>query len=274
MAHGARAAHVRAMERRRFFELLGGTLAASCGPAPRGHSTSAAPPRRRPIRAIAFDLFTLFDPRAVDGRVREVLGAESPLAATWKTRLFEYSWIRAASHQYADFERLVQDSLVYAASAHGVTLEPGVRRRLESAFTELPPWPDAAGVLRGFVQRGLRLAPLANFTPRMIDSLLARAGWTDVFEARISADRARTYKPDPRAYALAEATFRLPRDQIAFAAFGGWDAAGARWFGFPTFWVNRLGVAPEALSAPDASGPSLVELAGWVESRQDLVARE
>ena len=30
----------------------------------------------------------------------------------------------------------------------------------------------------------------------------------------------------------------LRRDEIAFAAFGGWDAAGAKSFGYPTFWGN------------------------------------
>ncbi len=101
----------------------------------------------------------------------------------------------------------------------------------------------------------------------MIEALLARAGIRDVFEALISTDQARTYKPDPRAYALAETTFGLPRQQIAFAAFGGWDAAGARWYGYPTFWVNRLGVTPEQLIAADASGPDLAQLVTWVSAR-------
>ena len=89
----------------------------------------------------------------------------------------------------------------------------------------------------------------------------------ELFEVRISTDAARTYKPDPRAYALGVEKLELPREHIAFAAFGGWDAAGARWFGYPTFWVNRLGVPHEELSpAADGSGPSLVELAAFVSA--------
>jgi len=34
-------------------------------------------------------------------------------------------------------------------------------------------------------------------------------------------------KPDARAYQMAETAFKLPRERILFAAFGGWDAAGA-----------------------------------------------
>lgn len=248
-------------------KLLGGsTLAAACSPAPRVPALSA-PDAPHPIRAVAFDLFTIFDPRGVDRRVAAVVGEGAPLAATWKTRLFEYCWIRAASGQYVDFEHLVHDSLVYAARAHGVAIAGAAQASLEAAFTELAPWPDAPATLRALRARGVRLAPLANFAPRMIEALVARAGIRDVFEALISTDQARTYKPDPRAYALAETTFGLPREQIAFAAFGGWDAAGARWYGYPTYWVNRLGVAPEQLAAADASGPDLVGLATWVSTR-------
>lgn len=59
--------------------------------------------------------------------------------------------------------------------------------------------------------------------------------------------------------------FGLRRDEIAFSAFGGWDAAGARWFGYPTFWVNRLGVPMEELApGPHASGATLNDLATWI----------
>jgi len=51
---------------------------------------------------------------------------------------------------------------------------------------------------------------------------------------------------------------KLGREQILFAAFAGWDVAGAKWFGYPTFWVNRLNASGEELAvAPDAKGRDL-----------------
>jgi 2-haloacid dehalogenase len=270
MALDRRFPQVMAMSRRRFLEVVGAaTLVAACGPAAAGGQSRAAqaataPPR---VRAVAFDLFTLFDPRGVEARVAEVVGAGSALAATWKTRLFEYCWIRAAAGQYVDFERLVKDSLAYAAATHGVALGEAARARLEAVFTELSLWPDTAATLSELKQRGLRLAPLANYAPRMIERLLRRAGIREMFEDLVSTDRARTYKPDPRAYALAETAFGLGREEIAFAAFGGWDAAGAKWHGYPTFWVNRFQVAPEELVAADDSGADLTALAAWLATR-------
>ncbi len=59
--------------------------------------------------------------------------------------------------------------------------------------------------------------------------------------------------------------FHLSREEILFAAFAGWDAAGARWFGYPTFWVNRLGQPAEELEiAPDMTGANLADLVRYV----------
>jgi 2-haloacid dehalogenase len=252
-----------AMQRRSFLHLAGGAVLAGCAARAVGPVSIQA----APIRAVAFDLFTIFDPRTVDRvvaeRVREVDAAA--FAAAWKSRLFEYSWLRAAGDRYVAFDRLVVDALRYAERKLAITLAPAIRDELAGAFTALAPWPDARDVLRDLRARQLRLAPLANFAPSMIAALLGGAGLADLFEHQISTDAARTYKPDPRAYALAEQTFALPRSQIAFAAFGGWDAAGAAWFGFPTFWVNRLGVPREELDTADvASGADLGALSTWL----------
>ena len=57
----------------------------------------------------------------------------------------------------------------------------------------------------------------------------------------------------------------LTREQIVFTAFAGWDAAGAKWFGYPTVWVNRLQAAAEELDAPpDQTGPDLQALISFI----------
>ena len=80
-------------------------LAASAGAALaslRSAHVSAIPPRR--IKAVAFDGFTVFDPRPA-GVVAEALfpGKGSALVAAWRSRLFDYQWLRTLSGRYADF---------------------------------------------------------------------------------------------------------------------------------------------------------------------------
>jgi 2-haloacid dehalogenase len=101
----------------------------------------------------------------------------------------------------------------------------------------------------------------------MLEAATKNAGFEGLFEFTLSTDTVRTYKPDPRAYQLGMEAFGLPRQDMLFAAFGGWDAAGAKWFGYPTFWVNRLHLPVEELDvAPDAMGDSLTDVAQFVRS--------
>src|SRR6185312_8837468 len=108
--------------------------------------------------------------------------------------------------------------------------------------------------LKKLKDSGLRLAFLSNFTPAMLAANIKVSGLGDLFEQVLSTDQARTYKPDPRAYALGVDSLKLKKEKILFVAFSGWDAAGAKSFGYPTYWMNRMNLLQEELnSTPDAT---------------------
>jgi len=267
-AGSARGHHRRMPGRRLFLGLCAG--AALDAAAARLAAAKQAPARRSRIRAVALDLLTIFDPRSVVAVAESIAppGRARELCESWRVRLFEYCWLRTAAGSYRDFHALTEDALAYAARAHAIDLSAGATRTLVASFERLAPWPDSRAALESMKAAGLRLAPLANFTSPMIERLLAHAGLRPLFDDVISTDRARTFKPDPRAYALGPRVLGLPREEIAFAAFGGWDAAGARWFGYPTFWVNRLGVPREELPpGPDAVGSTLAEVGTWLAAQ-------
>jgi len=256
------------MSRREFLSLVSAAIAAETFAAPPLAGSPPSPAQSPKIRGICFDLFTIFDPRSVAHAAEALVpGRGMELWNAWKTRQFEYSWLRAAAQRYADFEAVTEQALLYAANERTISLAPQATRQLVHAYSELELWPDARAALLAWKKAGLKLAPLTNYSPPMLARLVARSGLGGLFDAVISSDAARTFKPDPRAYALGPAALRLPSEQIAFAAFGGWDAAGAKWFGFPTFWVNRLGVTAEQLVAPDAAGADLAQLAHWISTR-------
>jgi 2-haloacid dehalogenase len=60
--------------------------------------------------------------------------------------------------------------------------------------------------------------------------------------------------------------FKLTEKREAvFVAFGGWDAAGAKTFGYPTFWNNRFRLPIEELTVrPDAIGQDFSQLAKFL----------
>jgi 2-haloacid dehalogenase len=231
--------------RREFLQAVGGmvvgTLALRTLPAWGGQKS---------IEAVAFDAFTLLDGRPVVAAAeRLVPGQGAKLVEVWRNRLFEYSWLRATGRRYLDFETVSAEALAYSAAALRLPLNAEVRRTFLEATVRLPAWPEAASVLKELGASGKKLAFLSNFTPRMLASALRSSGLEGLVGA-LSTDSAQTYKPDPRAYQLAVDSFAVPRERIAFVAHAGWDAVGAAWFGFPTFWIDRTGTTREELAAP------------------------
>jgi 2-haloacid dehalogenase len=160
--------------------------------------------------------------------------------------------------RYADFRGVTEDALVYAASSLNLSLSRDSKQRLLDAFLHLEPWPDTVKTLRTLNKAGVRVITLTNFRPSMLRTNADNAGLSSYFDALVSTDSVRVYKPDPRAYRLGVDLLRLPKSEILFAAFGGWDAAGAKSFGYPTVWVNRLDQPIEQLGVtPDRTCPNL-----------------
>jgi 2-haloacid dehalogenase len=217
-------------------------------------------------RAVALDAFTTLDLRPIAHVAEEAFAGKGMLLADlWRARQFEYTWLRTASRTYVDFQQITEDSLSYAANALSLDLSIENRRRLLECFWQFKPWPDAVAALQSLKSAGIRLVFLSNFTEAMLTSAVQNGGLQGLFEGHLSTDRVRAFKPDPRAYHMAVDALKLRRDEIVFGAFAGWDAAGAKAFGFPTFWVNRMKQPAEQLGfAPDAVGLGLDELARFV----------
>src|SRR5215471_12224549 len=214
--------------RRTFVRLVGGSLAMSIVP-----RLLAGESSRATIKAIAFDAFPIFDPRPVFALAEQLFpGHGAELSNEWRTRQFEYTWLRIADQHYADFWQVTADALVFATDKLGLELTADKREKLMNVYLELKPWPDVPAALASLKQSGLRLALLSNFTRRMLEANIKSAALTGMFEQIISTDEAKTYKPDPRAYQLGTETLKLPREEILFVAYAGWDTAGAKLFGY------------------------------------------
>jgi 2-haloacid dehalogenase len=102
-------------------------------------------------------------------------------------------------------------------------------------------------------------------TPAMLQAGIRNSQLDGVFDHVLSTDAVKAYKPDPRAYQMGLDALGLRREQILFAAFAGWDAAGAKSFGYPTFWVNRQNQPVEELGViADGIGATLTDLATFL----------
>lgn len=251
------------MHRRDLFNLVGGSVAAATIAA---LSVKAHSRGKIKIKAIAFDGFPIIDPRPVFARAEDIFpGRGAELSNAWRTRQFEYTWLRTLSGNYADFWQVTEQALVFAAKALQLDMSSAQQKQLMATYLDLKVWPDVAVALTMLKGAGIKMAFLSNFTADMLDAAMRNSALEGIFEPHLSTDLVKAYKPDPRAYQMGVDAFGVPKEEILFAAFAGWDAAGAKRFGYPTFWVNRGNAPLEELGvAPDGMGAGMQDLIAFV----------
>ena len=200
------------------------------------------------FKAVAFDYFVIFDANSVIPEAERAFpGKGADFTRMWRTKQFEYCFLRSITNRHADFFKVTEDALIYTAEAMKLDLTDDKRRRLLNAYLTLTPSPDAVDALCKLKASGVRIITISNFSERMLRANADHAGITDLFDALLSTEVNGTYKPDPRAYGLGMKQLGLKKEEIVFAAFGGWDAYGAKNFRYPTYWVNRFNLPAEEL---------------------------
>jgi len=250
------------LNRRQFTKLMVGGMASSLLPS----SVLAQGTTKNNIKAIAFDGFPIFDPRPIFGLSNTLFPQQGKqLAQLWFSKIFGYTWLRTAGNHYKNFYAVIEDALIFSAESLKINLSPNDKRMLMEAWLNLKVWPDVKAALLQFKKNNIRLAFLSNFTEEMLRRNAKNSGIDDMFEFYLSTDKVQAYKPSPLAYQMGVDAFGLPKENIAFTAFAGWDAIGAKWFGYPTVWVNRLGKPIEKMGiAPDSTGKNLNQLVDFV----------
>jgi 2-haloacid dehalogenase len=215
--------------------------------------------------ALVFDAYgTLFDVHSVVALCDELWpGRGAQVSQLWRTKQLEYTWLRSLMGRYEDFAHVTAAGLDYACAVLGLPCDDARRRRLMRAYLHLATFPEVKDALARL--HGVKLAILSNGAPAMLEDLVANAGLAAAIPHVLSVDEVGIYKPSPRVYQLAVDRLGVPAGAIGFVSSNGWDAAGAKAFGFRTFWVNRAGLPVDALgAAPDRVIGSLAELPALV----------
>ena len=220
------------------------------------------------LRAIAFDAYgTLFDVYSVGALAEQRFpGKGAELAAQWRDTQIAYTRIRTLSDRYVPFWQVTEEALAFSARKLGLDLTDEDRRRLMSQYACLSAFPENLGALKELKKLGLPLAILSNGTPEMLDIAVKSAGMNGLFDHILSVEAVKKYKTAPEAYRLGPDAFKLPTKEILFVSSNCWDAIGATWFGYTTFWINRGGQPLEELGAqPAAQGRLLTDVVAYVQ---------
>ena len=212
------------------------------------------------LSAVLFDLYgTLLDVHSVAARADELFpGSGAALSQLWRDKQLEYTRLRTMSNRYVPFTQVVDEALQYACEMLKLPLDSAARGMLMHEYTQLAPFSDVVPALQRLIASDLTVGVLTNGDPGQLEDALHGAGLDDYFDVLLSADQARAYKTAPAVYELGPLTLGHPAAELLLVSSNGWDAFGAHWYGYRSFWVNRSEAPVDRLDGrPDGIGRTL-----------------
>ncbi len=226
------------------------------------------------IKTCIFDAYgTLFDVTAAARLAAEagdfpaLSDTWKKVAADWRDRQLQYSWIRALAGEHADFWQVTTDALDWALAASGLD-DAALRDRLRKLYWELAAFPEVPDMLEALKDARMATGILSNGSPEMLHAAVNSAGIGRLLDHVLSVESVGIFKPSPKVYDLVERAFDGGKDEVLFVSSNGWDAAAATGYGFRAVWVNRTGLPMERL--PWTPAHVLGDLSGLPALAADL----
>ena len=223
------------------------------------------------IRLVVFDAYgTLFDVYSVSAMAETLFpGQGSALSVLWRDKQIEYSLLVTmsdplnplGSRHYQSFWDLTRLGLQYACQKLGLELTPPKQKQLMDQYAQLKPFEENKDVLQHLQAIGMRCAILSNGSPDMLAKAVSSAGMTGLIDKVLSVDEVRQFKTSPQSYGLVTHHYPMDVREVLFVSSNSWDALGATWYGFKSFWVNRQSLPFETLGPrPTHSGSTLKDI--------------
>jgi 2-haloacid dehalogenase len=195
------------------------------------------------------------------------------MCALWRQKQLEYSFRRGLMRCYEDFDACTQRALSFAAKTYKVELSDAAQRQLLTDYLSLPVFPDVLPALEALKALGCRLLAFSNGVENSLRTLLGKAGVLSSFEAMVSVDDIKTFKPNPDVYEYLVDRGGCSREETWLVSSNPFDVIGAKAAHLRAAWVKR---SSEAVFDPWEFEPDIVisdllELATRLESHGALV---
>ena len=209
------------------------------------------------VTTLAFDVYgTLIDTAQVTGALARHVGSRAKaFAAAWRETQLAYSFRRALMQDYVDFAVCTRQALLHTAAVFDVTLASAAVDELLALYRVLPAFPDVLPGLDALAELPVRICAFSNGRPDDLESLLTQAGIRDRFAQVVSLYPARTFKPNPAAYAYFHRAARTGGNATWLISGNPFDIIGAQATGMKGLWVRRT---PQAIFDPWEVEPTAV----------------
>lgn len=211
---------------------------------------------------IVFDVNeTLLDLGALDDLFARHF-ADASVRRLWFAQVLQSALVSTILDEYRDFGVMGGAALEMVAARSGKALSFEASREILDAMRSLPAHPEAQSALLLLKEYGFRLATLTNSSPTMIESQLESSGLARLFDATLSVDRVRKFKPARVVYDMAARELGKDPADLWLVAAHNWDTTGAMSAGWNAAFVQRPGMVLGPLDKrPQVVGKDLEEVA-------------
>jgi 2-haloacid dehalogenase len=218
-------------------------------------------PAAKPV-LLVFDVNeTLLDLGGMAGEINKTFQDEGAFKQ-WFALTLQYSLVDDVTGSYHDFGTIADATMRMTAQLLGKELPEAERKRLLKLILTAPAHPDVVEGLTRLKQAGYRMVTLTNSTGKVVTQQLKNAGLARFFEASISIDEFKAYKPQLAAYKLALRKLDVKPEQAMLIAAHGWDIAGAADAGLQSAFIARKGHVLYPLAPlPTLQGDTLTAIA-------------
>jgi len=203
-------------------------------------------------KLILFDVYeTLLDMELIERRINAVLNSKRGYTL-WFQVFMQYCFADNCMKTFHPFLAIAKATLQMTGKMLGVVVNENEAEDILQLLNHLPTKEAMPESLSSLCDQDFRIAALTNVPRDIIDERMERTGLISYFEAVLSAEEIKKYKPAAVVYQWAIQKLEVEPKDVLFVSAHPWDIAGASDAGMQTAYIEH----PGELLYPLAPQPS------------------
>lgn len=190
---------------------------------------------------ILLDVYeTLLDMSPIEKKVNALLDSKRGYAI-WFELFMQYCFVDNCLSQFNDFTSVAKATLKMTGAILGEKVTDDDTGEVLHLLNHLP---VKEGVPEGLSQLhdgGFRIAALTNSSQHIVEDRMEMTGLISYFEAVLSAEHVKKYKPALEVYQWAMHELNVVPEEVLVVSAHAWDVAGAANAGMQTVYLKEAG---------------------------------
>ena len=147
---------------------------------------------------------------------------EPHLAELWFSKMLHYSLVQNETQQFQTFDKIGLAVLEMICESYKISFSKAEAKETLSTIKKLPAHRDVKSGLLKLKENGFQLKAISNGSQKVLETQLAYAELTSLFDEIISVEKFRTYKPNQKVYQQIQPKSIQPEECLLVAAHA-WD---------------------------------------------------